>query len=412
LLKTGARTMARTDTKSTKRTRVTSKFIAEHRANSKKDNSPNWENSDKMSAEEFNRHWSLAMEYYRLNFNGRDLKPKVIDWMGKVGYDKDLIKSFKDTKDHRCNSTMGGIAACLLRGMPEVRADFNNGKNTAEWLRGAIQKAINEGKNDKENEVEVSDAKVTPITITVQDRVRESAGNMTEEIEEAIDSWITDPESFDPKAFKITSLLRGKGAKAAHARHIKMFYSFGQNELEELSSGNPDPQLREAYSHVSRKNVRKLIDFYQSIIDACDQLTAEAKVNKKPRAKKVKPAEDLVKKLKFLKTDDSLGIVSVPPTQLVGCKEVWIYNVKSRKIGRYIADDYQEITVKGTSLTGFNENKSVQKTLRKPTEQLKSFKDLNTQKRVQTWFEKEVKTTDIKLNGRFNEDIVILKVYK
>jgi hypothetical protein len=50
--------------------------------------------------------------------------------------------------------------------------------------------------------------------------------------------------------------------------------------------------------------------------------------------------------------------------------------------------------------------------MRKPAEQLKAFKDLNTQKRMQTWFEKDVKTTDIKLNGRFNEDIVILKVYK
>jgi hypothetical protein len=54
----------------------------------------------------------------------------------------------------------------------------------------------------------------------------------------------------------------------------------------------------------------------------------------------------------------------------------------------------------------------VQKTLRKPAEQIKSFKEMNTQKRMQTWFEKEVKTTEIKLNGRFNEDVVILKVYK
>ena len=32
--------------------------------------------------------------------------------------------------------------------------------------------------------------------------------------------------------------------------------------------------------------------------------------------------------------------------------------------------------------------------------------------KTSTWFEKDVKTTEIKLNGRFNEDVVILKVYK
>jgi hypothetical protein len=404
--------MAKAAEKTVKRTRVTAKHIAEHRARAKKDTSPDWENVEQMSAEEFARYWRHAMDYYRLNFSGKDLKPKVIDWMGKVGYDKAVIKSFKDTKDHRCNSTMGGIAACLLRGMPEQRADFNNGKNTADWLRGAIQTAINTGKDDKEEVVETTDVKKVDVPVpSIQDRVREAAGIMTEEIDEAIDKWITDPDTFDPKAFKIASLLRGKGAKAAHARYIKGFYNYGQTELAELASGEADAQLREAYSHVARKNIRKLIDFYQSIMDACDQLTAEAKVNKKPRAKKIKPAEELVKKLKFLKTDDSLGIVSVPPAQIIGAQSMFVYNVKTRKIGHYIALNSQGFNVRGTSITDFTD-KSVQKTLRKPTEQLKAFKDMNTQRRAQTWFEKEVKTTDIKLNGRFNEDTVILKVYK
>jgi hypothetical protein len=407
--------MPRTAIKTVKKTRITKSMVAEHRASSKRDNSPRWEDCEKMTADEFSRHWRYAMEYYRLEFNAKDLKPKVIDWMGKVGYDKDIIKEFKKTKDTRCNSTMGGLAACLLRGMPEVRADFNYGRNSADWLRKAIQNAINEGGDDIDEE-EVAKAKkevkVEVYVPSIQDRLREAAGNMTEELDVAIDKWIADPDSFDPKEFKVASLFRSKGVKPAHARLIKGFYNFGYTELQELASGNGDDQLREAYSHVARKNVRKLLDFYQSIMDACDQIGAEAKLNKKPRAKKVKPAEDLVKKLKFCKTDDSLGIVSVPPAQIIGSKEIWIYNTKTRKLGKYVANEFQELSVKGTSVVNFNESTSVQKTMRKPAEQLKAFKDLNTQKRMETWFEKDVKTTDIKLNGRFNEDIVILKVYK
>jgi len=68
------------------------------------------------------------------------------------------------------------------------------------------------------------------------------------------------------------------------------------------------------------------------------------------------------------------------------------------------------LSVKGTSITEFTE-KSMQKTLRKPYVQLKEFKDQNTQKRVETWFSK-IKATDTVMNGRMNEEIVLLKIFK
>ena len=179
----------------------------------------------------------------------------------------------------------------------------------------------------------------------------------------------------------------------------------------ELASGEADEQLREAYRHNSRKNVKKLIDFYESISAACDQIIAEAKVLKKVRTKKVKPAEELVKKVKFRLTDDKLGITSVPPAQLIGAQNAVVFNTKTRKIGYYISTSSAGLTVKGTSLINFTE-KSSQKTLRKPEVQLKEFKEQNTQKRVENWFTKNVKTTETVLNGRLNEDIVILKVFK
>ncbi|MGA1691745.1 MAG: protein translocase subunit SecD, partial [Sedimenticolaceae bacterium] len=53
-------------------------------------------------------------------------------------------------------------------------------------------------------------------------------------------------------------------------------------------------------------------------------------------------------------------------------KELWIFNTKTRKLVKYVAAEYQELGVKGTSITGFDANTSVQKTLRKPEEQLKA----------------------------------------
>jgi hypothetical protein len=217
-----------------------------------------------------------------------------------------------------------------------------------------------------------------------------------------------DPENFDPKAFKVLNLLKGKEVKAAHARVIKGFYSGDLEELLELASGQADEQLREGYGHLSRKHVRNLIAFYQEIMSACDMLTQEAKVNRKPRKTKVVPKDKLVAKLKYMKSNEPLKLVSINPADIVGSKELWIFNTKTRKLGKYVAAEFNDLGVKGTTITGFDEFKSVQKTVRKPEEKLKEFKAAG---KVQLRkFLDDINATDTKMNGRINEDTVLLKV--
>lgn len=392
-----------------KKEKITSVSIRE---NAKRDYSPKWDGAEGWDGEQFNRHFRTAMAFYRLESSGKELKSKVIDWMGRNSYDRTTIKAFKDTRDGRCGLTMGAVAACLVKGMPSSHAEFNNGRDTATWLGNEIAKVIEQGADDEvEIEAGVKVAKVDVYVPTIQDRLREAAGGMSEEIDAAIDAWITDPESFNPKDIKVVNLLKGKGAKAAHSRIIKGYFQRNYDELLELSSGQADDQLKEAYKHNSRKNVNKLIEFYASIMAACEQIAAEQKVLKKPRATKVKPAEQVVAKLKFMLSETKLGITSAPPATIIGASGVVVYNTKTRKIGYYIATSSAGLSVKGTSLIGFTD-KSTQKTLRKPPEQIKEFKEQNTQKRFETWYAKGVKTTETQLNGRFNEETVILKVYK
>jgi hypothetical protein len=371
-----------------------------------KDLSPKWEGHESWDADQFGRFFRHSMDYYRLEVNGKDLKPKVINWMSANGYTKDQIKAFKDTKDNRCSTTVGAIAANLLRGMPAVRADFNEGRNTAQWLGEQISKIVSDGKNDYEPEEPVEE-KGTAIVVTIQDRVREATYPMTDEIEDAIESFTIDPESFDPKAFKVLNLLKGKQAKAAHARIIKEFYKRQYEEYLELQEGKCE-QLKEGYRHLSKAQVKKIIVFYHEIISACEMLMQEAKINKKPRTKKAVPAEKIVAKLKYKKADEPLKLVSVNPVDIVGAKELWIFNTKTRKLGKYVATEFAELSVKGTSIVNFDEIKSVQKTLRKPDEQLKEFKAAG--KVVLRKFLEDIKAVDIKLNGRINEDTVLLKV--
>lgn len=388
-------------------TKSTAKHLAEARASKGRDLSPKWDGHEAWDESQFLRHFHSAMSWYRLETSGKELKPKVINWMSANGYTKDQISEFKKTKDNRCGTTVGAIAACLLKGMPPVRADFNEGRSTAVWLANSISKIVAEGKDDIDDSDVVVEVKPDVYTPSIQERVREASYKMTEEIETAIEAFQTDPETFDPKAFKVLNLLKAKEAKAAHARIIKDFYARDLDELIEAAT-TKDEQLKEAYAHLSKAHLKKITAFYQEIVSACDMLGQEAKVNRKPRAKKSVPKEKLVAKLKYKKTDETLKLVSVNPTDIIGTKELWTYNTKSRKLGKYVADEYKELGIKGTSITGFNEFKSVQKTLRKPADQLKAFKDSG---KVQLRkFLEDINAVDTKMNGRINEDIILLRV--
>jgi hypothetical protein len=206
----------------------------------------------------------------------------------------------------------------------------------------------------------------------------------------------------------VLNLLKGKQVKAAHARIIKDFYSRDLAELEELASGNGCEQLREGYSHRSRKQIKNLITFYQEIHSACDMLMQEAKVNRAPRAKKAVPAEKIVGKLKYMKQNEPLKLVSINPADIIGAKELWVFNTKTRKLGRYLAKEYSELSVKGTSIINFDEATSIQKTLRKPEDKLKEFKAAG--KVALRKFLEDINATDTKMNGRVGEDTVLLKV--
>ena len=398
-------------TKTASKTRITKKQVIAHRTRAVKDTSPTWEGCETWDADKFHRYFVRAMEYYRLESDIKSYKPVLVKWMESISCSKADISAMKKVKDNRISTTVGAVAHCLLRGMAPQRDDFNKGRDTTAWLRAEIVRILADGKDDIDPEelaAEKEAAKKDVYTPTIQERLREVALGMTEEIEKAYESFQTDPEAFDPKAFKVLNLLKSQQAKAAHARIIKEFYARDLDELEELASGKADEQLKEGYSHRSKKQIKNFIQFLTEVKNACEMLAQEAKVNRAPRAKKAVPAEKIVGKMKYLKTNEPLKLVSINPADILGAKELWIFNIKTRKLGRYIASEFSDLGVKGTTITGFDEFKSIQKTIRKPEEKLKEFKAAG---KVQLRkFLDDINATDTKMNGRINEDTILLKV--
>ena len=205
-------------------------------------------------------------------------------------------------------------------------------------------------------------------------------------------------------------MLRSAGAKSAHAKIVKAYYQRLLNEYNEFLGKNCDKELAEGYNSTTKRNITKIRDFLVKLIESCDQVAGEAKVMRKPRTKKVKPAADLVKNIKFKITDDRYNLSSITPAQIIGASSLVVFNTKTRKIGLYQSQTDAGFGVKGASITNFNE-KSQQKTLRKPEIQIKEFREVNTAKRMQVWFN-GIKTTSTALTGRINGEVMILRVWK
>jgi len=360
-----------------------------------------------------------AKDFYYQNYKPADLLADAWAWMKENKYSVGDIRS---AKAHGVTVSVSILCKLLRIGMPDynpVFAEYWEGlagtagkvEPHSVFIRKQLAKSIQRGKSIVEEEKkEEAKVLIKPYIPSIQERLREVAYAMTDEIETIIDEYIQNPDSFDPKNVKVAAILRGNNAKAAHARIIKNHYQRILNEYTELLSANCDKQLWEGYSIYGKKNIKKMFDFLTTIIATCDQIAGEAKVMRKPRAKKAKPAEELVKKIKFKPTDDRYNIASIPPSQIIGATTVAVFNTKTRKLGVYQSENEQGFGVKGASITNFK-IASQQKTLRKPEQQLKEFKDVNTSKRMQVWFN-GIKTTSTVLTGRINGDVMILKAWK
>ena len=131
---------------------------------------------------------------------------------------------------------------------------------------------------------------------------------------------------------------------------------------------------------------------------------------RKIRTRKPKSPTQLVRSLKHLNHFDELKITSVNPEKIIGADSLWVYNVKYKRLICYIASEIdKELTVKGSTIIGWDPKASYGKTLRKPEEQLKLFISLG--KVAMRNFLKSTKGKDKTVNGRINKDCLLLKVY-
>jgi hypothetical protein len=154
--------------------------------------------------------------------------------------------------------------------------------------------------------------------------------------------------------------------------------------------------------------VYKRQEFFNTLIEEGNKYANFKKANRKIRVKKAKPAGEQVSKMKYLKEFAELSLKSVSAPSIIGANQLWVYNVKNKKLGVYNASGTSGFSVKGTSLQGYDPETSVQRTLRKPDVIIPKM--MAAGKVALRKILPDLTTTETALNGRFNEDILLLRV--
>ena len=292
--------------------------------------------------------------------------------------------------------------------MPERLAGFYD-KKKDEYYR--LGKEVVEEQQEKKKEA--------PPKISIQERMLLQITDLCGDWDDLLDQFI-EKEKFDLKKFDPEKDLKVYGTgliKPAHAKIIKDQYEMITEEAKENLAGTCD-QLKEAYSFMDKKMKKDYLAFFEKINAACDAIILTGKANRKQRKPRARSKDSIIKKLKFQLNDGALGIASISPTDVVYANELWVYNTKTRKVGVYHAQSKDPrglgrpgagLMIKGTTIQDFDPDLSLQKTLRKPAEQINNWTG-----KAKTKFAKafdEVKTTPTKLTGRINDSTILLQVF-
>ena len=361
---------------------------------------PQWdtERALAMSDADFDHHLRKSFYYYNYHFGVKDLKSDFITWIQEQ---KHFVVTKSDLSKVIKSRWVPMTACCLVAahrcGMP-LKA------NALKFLETSVIDVCE--KYDYYNEEDGESTGTAPMPTapvkipTIQDRLNEKTSELLGELEGHFDDVCLGKSDLKHYDFLVSN-------NVVQSQLSKYEQLFAKHRAEfEAAQAKQDEQLVEAYKHVKAADYKRIYAWLDELQKAIEQYRGVKKATKKLRVKKSPTKEKLIARLKYLKDDKTLKLVSINPVDIIGAQELWVYNTKTRKLGQYIAATSSGLAVKGTGIENYTA-KSASKTLRKPEQQLMEF--MKAGKVQLRKFLDSVKATETLLNGRINADVILLK---
>ena len=338
----------------------------------------------------------FAFQWYNHNKESKDARKYLVEYLSKNNQITELQKQASSSLNLSWNIVDGWLARCLSRGAWVPDGVFNNFQERMNVFRDRLDKIVAE-KNLATTVVDTSNV------ISIQERVAAKTDTFIMELEGKFDDvWHKQSgEEFVPYTWMVENEV-----KPMHAAKIaEYFRSRAADWIAIIES--KDEYVKESYPR-PRKEMIEGAKFFTAIATDAEKLASNKNAARKPRKKKPVSFEKKVKNLKFKKDDIDNKLVSIDPVKILGAEKLWIYNVKTRKLGVYVAADGAGLGVKGSSIENYKYSESISKTLRKPKETLSRV--LDGGKVVLRKVMGEINSKPNELNGRINKDTILLRV--
>lgn len=287
-----------------------------------------------------------ALNWYNYMSTTDECKTWLSEYLKNNGRVNDArrVRSIPDTW---FPNTAGYIARIInLGGNPPNGVDF-------------INKKLEESFSRKE---EVKEEKETTVKFSIQDKIREKASDILGEVEGMVDDCL-----FNNVEFSLYDYMKSNEIPSMYASKISSYYEPVVLELEEARKGKCD-QLKEGYSHLTKKMLDKRIKIFTSIISDANRYGDVAKKTRAPRKPRPVSMDKKLKTFKYQKEDNEFKIASINPTKIIGAQELWMFNTKYKTLTVLRALDRGGLDVKGTSIIGYDDKNSFTKRTGRKTE--------------------------------------------
>jgi hypothetical protein len=339
---------------------------------------------------------SKAFSWYNYFYGKKDAREMIVNYLELHGRKSD-VRLLRGVPDSGIRLTTGWLCRMSMVGL-----ELNENE------QAKLESLLTELLETKQVEVEVEAEVVEDTTprITIQDRLREKVSECAGELEALFDDFIASGAKMSAD-YKPIMTIRGMNVAPQMVSTIADIWKKKQVEFEEVAKGK-DSQLVEAYSHLTKIQMRNVLKFCETVITDCGTYVQIKKVERKPRKVKAVPPEKKAAKFKHILEFAELKLKGLPAASLVDKAEAWLYDTKKRKLIHVVADEYAKVfTVKNNAIIGFSTAETQQKTVRKPADTIKAMQAAG--KPAARKLFKDIKTTETAFNGRGTENLVILK---
>lgn len=317
-----------------------------------------------------------ALNWYSYFCEINESKKWLIEYMESEGYTKEDIRLLSRHRGSMVTQTMCSIARILLRG-----GEVDN--TLTEKINAVLEyeKAENEKETEKPIQKDIPNALLAKVE-EVHDEFILKKYKANDDIETALQEAMKEP-------------------KATEAKSVVELYTQIRAEIENTGK---DKDYQEGYSFLNRAQRKRYLEFIDRILDG---LKIEKEIKRRVRKPRTKSKEQILKGIKYLEKDDGLNVASIDPAKFLGKSILWTYNVKTRKLTKYMGD---VLSLKGTTLQGFDAKKSYTKTIRKPEEFIPPL--LTDGKAVVEKKFKAIKAKPYVPNGRINDQTLLIRTFK